>query len=218
MLGGKEFALPPRCATYEGYNVHANVALPAHDRKGLERLCRYVHRPPLAVDRIERRPDGRVRVGMKRVWSDGTGAIELSPLELAEKLAAIVPPPRANQVLYHGVLAGNAAWRKEVVPRAASSTEAEREARLSLRLVKKDGKGRCAGPLPAAGAFCWAELLKRVFAVDGWACPSCGERMRLRAVVDGGGTPTRILTGLLRGRGPPDQPLDGEGRGAYAGA
>jgi hypothetical protein len=42
--------------------------------------------------------------------------------------------------------------------------------------------------------------------------------MRLRAVVDGGGTPTRILTGLLRGRGPPDQPLDGEGRGAYAGA
>jgi hypothetical protein len=60
--------------------------------------------------------------------------------------------------------------------------------------------------------------LKRVFAVDGWACPSCGERMRLRAVVDGGGTPTRILTGLLRGRGPPDQPLDGEGRGAYAGA
>jgi hypothetical protein len=170
------------------------------------------------VDRIERRPDGRFRVGMKRVWSDGPGAIELSPLELAERLAAIVPPPRANQVLYHGVLAGNAAWRKEVVPRAASSTEAEREARLSLRLVKKDGKGRCAGPLPAAGAFCWAELLKRVFAVDGWACPSCGERMRLRAVVDGGGTPTRILTGLLRGRGPPDQPLDGEGRGAYAGA
>jgi hypothetical protein len=42
--------------------------------------------------------------------------------------------------------------------------------------------------------------------------------MRLRAVVDGGGTPTRILTGQLRGRGPPDQPLDGEGRGAYAGA
>jgi hypothetical protein len=155
---------------------------------------------------------------MKRVWSDGPGAIELSPLELAEKLAAIVPPPRANQVLNHGVHAGNAAWRKEEVPKAASSREAEREARLSLRLVKKGRKGRVDGPVPGAGAFCCAELLKRVLAVDGWACPSCGERMRLRAVVDGGGTPTRILTGQLRGRGPPDQPLDGEGRGAYAGA
>jgi len=79
MLGGKEFALGPRCASFEGYNVHANVALPAHDRKGLERLCRYVLRPPLAVDRIERRPDGRVRVGMKRVWSDGTDAPDYPP-------------------------------------------------------------------------------------------------------------------------------------------
>lgn len=218
MLGGKEFALAPRCATFEGYNVHANVALPAHDRKGLERLCRYVLRPPLAVDRIERRPDGRARVGMKRVWSDGTGAIELSPLELAEKLAAIVPPPRANQVLYHGVLAGNAAWRKEVVPKAASSAEAAREARLSLRLVKKDGKRRAGGPAPGDGSICWAELLKRVFAVDGWACPSCGERMHLRAVVDGAGAPTRILTGLLRARGPPVAPPEGEGRAVYAGA
>lgn len=215
MLGGKEFALGPRCASFEGYNVHANVALPAHDRKGLERLCRYVLRPPLAVDRIERRPDGRVRVGMKRVWSDGTGAIELSPLELAEKLAAIVPPARSNQVLYHGILAGNAAWRKEVIPKVASSTEAEREARASLRLVKRAGQGG-GGSIPAAGAFCWAELLKRVFAVDGWACPSCGERMRLRAVVDGGGAPTRVLTGLLRARGPPETPPEGDDRGVHA--
>ena len=61
--------------------------------------------------------DGQVRIGMKRVWSDGTSAIELSPVELVEKLAAIIPPPRANQVIYAGVLAGNAAWRKEVVPK-----------------------------------------------------------------------------------------------------
>ncbi|MBM4369206.1 MAG: hypothetical protein FJ102_23530, partial [Deltaproteobacteria bacterium] len=44
----------------------------------MERPCRYVLRPPLAVDRIERLGDGRVRVGMKRAWSDGTAAIELS--------------------------------------------------------------------------------------------------------------------------------------------
>ena len=47
---------------------------------------------PLAVKRLERLPDGRVRVGMKRVWSDGTGAVEFTVLEVTEKLAAIVPP------------------------------------------------------------------------------------------------------------------------------
>jgi hypothetical protein len=31
----------------------------------------------------------------------------LSPLELLEKLAALVPPPRVNLVRYHGVLAPN---------------------------------------------------------------------------------------------------------------
>lgn len=77
-LGGKEVALSPRCASYAGYNVHANVALRAREREGLERLCRYV---------------------LRRVWSDGTSALDLSPLEFVEKLAALVPPPRANQVL-----------------------------------------------------------------------------------------------------------------------
>ncbi len=35
----------PRCASLDGYHVHAHVALAAHDRSGLERLCRYVRCP-----------------------------------------------------------------------------------------------------------------------------------------------------------------------------
>ena len=37
-----------------------NVSFAASDRGGLERLCRYVLRPPLALGRLERLPDGRV--------------------------------------------------------------------------------------------------------------------------------------------------------------
>ena len=72
---------------------------------------------------------------MKRAWSDGT-AIELSPLELTEKLAAIVPPPRMNQIIYAGVLAGNAAWRAEVSPKVPSSSEERKAERLALKQVK----------------------------------------------------------------------------------
>ena len=216
-LGGKEFALGPRCASFDGYNIHANVALAAHDRSGLERLCRYILRPPLAAARIERLPDGRVRVGMKRVWSDGTSAIELSCLELTEKLAAIVPPFRSNQLLYAGILAGNAAWRAEVVPKVPSSDEAKQEARAALRLVKRDAK-RGRDKLPDDAPLGWAELLKRVFGVNGWECPDCGKRMHLRTVVEGSPAALTITKSLLRSTGPPRPPSGGDDREAYAGA
>ena len=44
---------------------------------------------------------------LKTPWSDGTTHLVLSPLELIEKLAALVPQPRLNLVRYHGVLAPN---------------------------------------------------------------------------------------------------------------
>jgi hypothetical protein len=47
VLGGKELALPPRCANFAVYSLHAGVGFKATDRAGLERLCRYILRPPL---------------------------------------------------------------------------------------------------------------------------------------------------------------------------
>ena len=102
VLGAKELPLPPRCANFAGYSLHAGVGFKASDRAGLERLCRYILRPPLAKDRLQRREDGSIVVGLKRVWSDGTSALVFSPSELVERLVALVPPPRANQVIYRG--------------------------------------------------------------------------------------------------------------------
>ncbi len=72
--------------------------------------------------------------------------------------------PGANQILYAGVLAGNAAWRAEVVPNVPTSTEAEREARAALKLVKAEDR-RARGER-AEQRRCWAELLRRVFEYD----------------------------------------------------
>ena len=49
---------------------------------------------------------------LKTPWSDGTTHLLLSPLELIEKLAALIPPPRLNLVRYHGILAPNACDRR----------------------------------------------------------------------------------------------------------
>ena len=105
-----------RCASAGGLSLHANVAVPARDRRRLERLCRYVARPPLATERLTRHGDGRLCYRLKQRWRDGTTHVLLEPLELLERLAPIVPPPRSHWVRYHGILAPCASWRDRVVP------------------------------------------------------------------------------------------------------
>jgi hypothetical protein len=105
------------------------------DRAGLERRCRYILRPPLAKDRLQRRDDVSVVVGLKRVWTDGTSALVFSPAELVERLVDLAPPPLANQVIYRGVVAANAAWRAEVVPRPQPESPEAAKARRAKRLT-----------------------------------------------------------------------------------
>ncbi len=136
-------------------------------------------------------------VGLKRVWSDGTAAIVLSPVELVERLVALVPPPRANQVIYRGVLAGNAAWRPEVVPPPPREAPDVAAARRAKRLTRHP-RINLVDARPG-----WAELLKRVFDVDGFACPGCGGPLALRCIVVNPPATTRILAGLERATGPP---------------
>jgi hypothetical protein len=50
---------PEPVATVRGVNLYAKQRVDGRDRKQLERLCRYVTRPPVAEDRLERRADGR---------------------------------------------------------------------------------------------------------------------------------------------------------------
>jgi hypothetical protein len=79
---------------------------------------------PLADDRLEERSDGRLALRLKTRWRDGTTHILMRRHELLERLVPLIPPPRAHQVRYHGVLAPCASARKRIVPgaRAAVAT------------------------------------------------------------------------------------------------
>jgi hypothetical protein len=84
----------PLHAHLDGFDLHAAVAVPAGDRTRLEHLCRYILRPPIAQERLERAPDGAVLLRLRRPWTDGTRAIRFEPSEFLEKLAAMTPKPR----------------------------------------------------------------------------------------------------------------------------
>jgi Putative transposase len=83
-------------AEVRGINVHAKQRVDGRDRPQLERLCRYITRPPLAQERLTRRTDGRLELELKKVWRDGTRALVLEPYDLLTRLVASVPPPRLH--------------------------------------------------------------------------------------------------------------------------
>jgi len=84
----------PCQARANGFSLDASVVVPAGARERLERVCRYVLRPPIASDRLRLTEDGRVRVLLRHPWRDGTTAVVFDPVEFLGRLAVIVPRPR----------------------------------------------------------------------------------------------------------------------------
>ena len=103
-------------AEVSGFSLYAKQVVDGHDRQKLERLCRYILRPPVAQDRLERRTDGSLQLALKTPWKDGTHALVLSPDDLLARLCAAVAPPRLHLVRYFGLLSSHCALRSEVVP------------------------------------------------------------------------------------------------------
>ena len=99
-------------------------------------------------------------------WSDGTSSVELAPLALIARLAALVPPPRRHLTGYFGVLSSHSSLRSQCVP--APMPESPDEEDKSPRT------------LPLSHYISWSQLLRRTFEID-TICPRCKSPHRLIA-------------------------------------
>jgi hypothetical protein len=180
----------PLCFAARGFSLHAATTVAAPDRAGLERLCRYVNRPPLAYGRLQLLDADRLSFSLKSAWEDGTTHLLLSPLERIDKLAALVPPPRLHLVRYHGVLAPHAADRALIVPGVPAPG------------TPPDTGPTAPAPARASRLPC-AWLLARGFAVDALRCPRCGGRLRLIAALTDPDSSRTYLTGVGLPADPP---------------
>ncbi|HMR73481.1 MAG TPA: transposase [Polyangiaceae bacterium] len=66
-------------AEVRGINIHAAQVVDGRDRLRVERLAKYITRPPVAQDRLAWRVDGRLELSFKKPWRDGTRALFSSP-------------------------------------------------------------------------------------------------------------------------------------------
>ena len=183
----------PLLARLFGFSLHAGTVCEAHDRSKLERLCRYITRPPIATKRLSVDDRGRVVYRYKRPFRDGSTHVILEPLDFIARLAALVPRPRLNLTRFHGIFAPNSRHRHEIVPRRPW--------------------GRVDDDKPLA-PMSWAQRLKRVFSIDIEACPECGGTLRVIGCIEDPQLIAKILAHLLSGqagtsqkvaRGPPER-------------
>ena len=144
--------------------------------------------------------------------------VVFQPQEFLEKLAALVPAPRAHSVRYSGVFAPAAAWRSLVVPHAAATTAlADNEAAHApvqrcadvantsvMRTVAISPETSATSTARHGRNYTWSELMKRVWELNVLECPRCHGRMRLLAAIQPPDATRRILECLgLSSRPPP---------------
>jgi hypothetical protein len=158
-----------------GVNVYAKQRVDGRDRAQLERLGRYVMRPPLSQERLEWRSDGRLELTLKNVWKDGTRALLLEPHELLTRLCAAVAPPGFHMVRYFGVLSSHSSDRREIVPKRVDEERFVPAPAEGDQLELGFGSGEAP---KRPGRSRWAWLLKRVFRADVETCSRCGGPMR----------------------------------------
>jgi ribosomal protein S27E len=152
-----------RVAVAEGFSLHADTAVHANDREGLERLARYGARGPIAECRLRKLEGELYEYTPKRGVT-----FTLTAADLVRRLVALVPPPKSHLTSFHGVYAPHSTLRPLVT--GGPTIEAAPTSPPLRRAVK-----------PKRQRLDWASLHQHTFGNDVLRCP-CGGRRTIRAL------------------------------------
>ena len=153
-------------------SLQAATFIDGRDRPRLERMCRYLLRPPFAHDAVQALPDGRVRIVFRRPTRSGATHVDLEPLRFLARMVGLVPPPRQHQVRYFGVFANHHHLRERVAPQLCAALAT---APVQVMLFDPTGlrpwqPGTSVPKARAPARIGWASLLARVLAIDVSVC------------------------------------------------
>jgi len=180
-----------------GFSLDATVHITANDRHGLERLLRYCARPAFAAERLQELDAHRLIYQLPKPGPDGRTQLILSPLELIERIAALVPPPRVHRHRYYGVLAPNASLRAAVTAMAPEAIA------VQTPPVQTSGDAPLDPPYRSPARYLWAMLLARIYEAFPLTCMRCGAEMRIIAFITEAAPVQRILIHIGEPATPP---------------
>jgi len=99
-----EKALPSTVGKEAGFSLHAGVAARAHECDKVERLCRYVSRPPVAEPRLSLTSDGDIRYRLKTPYRDGTTHVIFQPARRRLRVMSVNTPQAPPSASFFGAV------------------------------------------------------------------------------------------------------------------
>lgn len=109
-----EGGVAPRGGAY-AFHLFVSNAIEAEQRPQLEQLINYILAPPFRDRSLQVTPEGKLVLQLKRSRHDGTTHVLFTPYEFLDRLADLVPRPKANTVRYYGIYAPRARLRKAAI-------------------------------------------------------------------------------------------------------
>ncbi|QDV09870.1 Putative transposase [Planctomycetes bacterium Poly30] len=188
---GSQYVPPPLVVNADGFSLHAATLIRKGQRAQLEKLCRYVTRPAISLERFDVRPDGMVSWLLRKAWRDGTKGFVMTPYQFMARLAALAPHPREHQLTYQGVLAPASSLRDLVVPRPVVRKEPK-----DVDVADEDGSKSAEERSKDQRYIRWADLLKRLFSEDVLKRPRCRGRRHMISVITDPETARKVLEGV----------------------
>ena len=193
---------------HTGFSVHNRVRVEPEDGRAVERLARYIMRPPISLERIRWSGDDEVLYRPKgghdgRARQPGDPAEAFDPAEFLARVIMHVPEPRRHLVRYYGAYSN------------VSRGKRRRQAEATIGVAPRDGEhaplarvARDHSPDARALRRSWAQLIKRIYEVDPLVCSSCGGEMKVIAFIVDHDVVDAILRHLAKvearsARGPP---------------
>jgi hypothetical protein len=189
LLSEERLALLLSWQHHTGFSVDSSVKVEPEDGAGLERLARYIMRPPLSLERMHWTAGAReVAYTLKPAAGQSRAQENLDPLDFLARLLAHVPEPRLHLAHYYG-------WYSNV------SRGRRRKGKDANLATTPSSCHEADGLSPAerrARRRRWAQLVRRVYEVDPLVCPKCGGEMRIISVILDPAVITSILEHLRR--------------------
>jgi len=168
---------------HPGFSVFAGPALDGVAVTSLESQSRYITRPALAMDALERLNDGTLALETPPDPRTGATRVVLDPLEWIHRITAHIPDPGNHCQRFYGAYSNRGR-----VPRAPARTD---NPDPGISADERDNSD-----FSREARSTWARLVRKIFEADPLTCGACGARMHIVSFI----TDPRVVDRILRHR------------------
>lgn len=178
---------------HSGFSVYGRQVLAPDDPAQIAHLLRYLTRAPWRTDGARLDAEGRVRVLTPPDPTSGQTVLVLDPLEWMHAVVTQIPDSGLHLTRSYGAYSNR--LRKQWAHLRASPGASDGSQSSSCATGESEGPSAD----PPESEFVkkrkasWARLLRKILEVDPFACPRCGETMKIVAVITEPGVIDRIL-------------------------